>query len=247
MRRRIGFLLIFGSALSLAVASIAWACGNLTTLNLNTSSAAPGAVVTGEGDNYSNSAGVSNVEVHLGSRDGPVLWSGAPVARTVSPTFTIPAGTAPGYYTLVATQYQSNGLPVGGAPGRARIQVTGGAADPALADAAAPSDSAPASAAPAAVGAPAAAAGAPSSRATTAKKKAKKARRAKKKKSKAAVVAAWSSSTPPSAPGPSEASSAGAGSLSASAALPGILVALVMLPTGLLLVRSRGGQDVGAA
>ena len=248
MKRRVGFLLIFGSALSLAVASIAWACGNLATLNLDQSSAAPGGAVTGEGNNYSNTAGTP-VEVHLGTREGPVLWSGAPVNRRVSPTFNIPAGTAPGYYTLIATQYQTNGLPVAGAPGRARIQVTGGAADPVAADAAAPAPADEAAAPPdpaAAAAAPAAPAA--SSRATVAQKKAQK--KARKKAARKArgkrkdVVAPWSSSTPPSAP---EASSAGAGSLSVSATLPGILVALVMLPTGLILVRSRGGQRADTA
>lgn len=254
MKRRAGFLLIFGAALSLAVASYAWACGNLATFVPSNPSAAPGGTVTAEGSNYSNTAagGATDVVVHLNTRDGQVLWSGPAVNRRVSPSFSIPAGTALGYYTLIATQYQSDGVtPTSGTPGRARIQVTSsGAAEPAVADAAAPSDPAAGSsdaAAPVGAAPPAAAAApAPTSRATAKKKKARKKARARKARGKQkAAVAPWSSSTPPSAPGRSEASSAG--SLSASATLPGILVALVMLPTGLLLVRSREGQRADTA
>ena len=126
MRRRLGFLLIFGGAVSLAVASTAWACANLATLRLDTRAAAPGTDVSGIGRNYSQAG--SLVTVRLG-RKGPVLWEGPPVGSRgkITPTFKVPA-VKRGSYVIVATQSTATGAPVPGTPGRASLRISGPAA-----------------------------------------------------------------------------------------------------------------------
>lgn len=123
-RRRIGFLFIFGAAVPLAVAAAAWACGNLATLNVSPKVGGAGTTVTASGTNYRTTTGISNIEIHLDTRDGPVLKS-IPPAESFTTDVTIPAGTSAGYHLLVATQYTATGVPVSGTPGRTTFRVAG--------------------------------------------------------------------------------------------------------------------------
>ena len=121
-RRRLAagaFLIVAGPV---ALGSVAYACQSLATLHANPRAAAAGSSVTLFGKNYSNSATSTNIEVHLDSRSGPVIASFAPTS-VLSGTATIPAGTAAGTHTLVATQYTNTGNAVSGTPGRASVAV----------------------------------------------------------------------------------------------------------------------------
>ncbi len=112
----------------LGLASSAFACQVLATLQVTPNPAAEGANVTATGGNYSSSASASNVDIHFDTRGGPILASTKPTPSSgglISVTFTLPANTKVGYHTLVATQ-SVNGVPKAGTPGRAAIQVTAG-------------------------------------------------------------------------------------------------------------------------
>lgn len=128
MRRKLGLILVFGAALPLAVASAAWACGVLTTLTLDQKVATPGSLLTATGRNYSANATASTVTLRLQSRSGTVLTTVTPSAdRKISKQFTLPASLSPGWYVVLATQFNQNGSPVAGTPGRTTVRVQGAA------------------------------------------------------------------------------------------------------------------------
>lgn len=125
-RRR---LLVLSGALAapIVAASAAFACQSLSTLTVNPKSGPSGTVVNAVGHNYNTAASASNVEIHLDTRDGPVLWSGRPGPdRAIRASFAVNA--SPGYHVLIATQYSGSGTPIAGTPGRASFNVTSGAA-----------------------------------------------------------------------------------------------------------------------
>lgn len=108
----------------LAAASIAYACGVISTLKLDQEQAAPGDTVTGQGDVFREGEGFNDAEVRWGSREGQVLWSGSPGEdRTIHPEFTVP-DVEPGSYMVLATQTDAEGNPVAGSPARTTIEVT---------------------------------------------------------------------------------------------------------------------------
>jgi hypothetical protein len=130
MKRKIGLALVFGAALPLAIASVAWACGILATLSINTKVAAPGQTITVTGKNYGTAAsGASAVSFRLKSRNGTVLTQVPAPAGTdkISATFAIPANTSPGWYVLLATQNSASGVPKTGTPGRTTVRIQGAA------------------------------------------------------------------------------------------------------------------------
>lgn len=128
MRRKLGLILVFGAALPLAVASAAWACGVLTTLSLDQKVAAPGSPLTATGRNWSTSATASVVRLRLQSRSGTELTTVTPTPdRKISKQFTLPASLSPGWYVVLATQFNANGSPVAGTPGRTTLRVQGAA------------------------------------------------------------------------------------------------------------------------
>lgn len=137
MRRRTGFLCIFGAAIPLVVfASTAWACGVLATLKAAPSSVAVGQTVGVTGVNYSSDmAAFTPVQIRLDSRSGPVLKEVVPnQARRISTTINVPAGTASGDHLLIATQNSiASGTPKSGTPGRTTMRVQGAAASSAAA------------------------------------------------------------------------------------------------------------------
>jgi hypothetical protein len=136
-KRMVGMLLVFGAALPLAIASVAWACGVLATVTLDKKVAAPGQSVTMTGKNYANTTvgGASAVTVRLQSRKGTVLTTVPATLGKISDTFTIPTSVSPGWYVVLATQNNANGTPKSGTPGRTtlRIQGSSAAATPAAA------------------------------------------------------------------------------------------------------------------
>ena len=126
MRRKVGIFLVFGAVAPLAVVSVAWACGVLAVLSVNTKVAAPGETVTATGKNWSTAAGASPVTIHLKNRDGQVLaTTAATTGGRISTDFTVPASLSPGWYVLVATQFNANGTPKSGTPGRTTLRVQG--------------------------------------------------------------------------------------------------------------------------
>ena len=158
-KRRPLYLMAFGAlAVPLVAASIAYACGALASLSVNTQSADSGTTVTGMGRNFSNAHGgapsAEPVVLHFNTRTGPVLWSGRPDASgSVEFSFQVPR-VAAGSYTVIATQNNADGVAVGGTPARASLTVAGPVSEAIAAEAAAPAE--PAAAAPAAAPAPAA-------------------------------------------------------------------------------------------
>jgi len=128
MKRKIGLALVFGAALPLAVASVAWACGVLATLSSDVKVAAPGQVVTFSGKNYGTAPSAGPISFRLKSRSGTVVKEiPAPTTDKIATTFAIPADTSPGWYVVLATQNSSSGVPKAGTPGRTTIRVQGSA------------------------------------------------------------------------------------------------------------------------
>jgi hypothetical protein len=128
--RTIGMMLVFGAALPLAIASVAWACGDLATVTLDKKVASPGESVSITGKNYANTApgGPSAVTVRLQSRKGTILTTVPATLGRISDTFTIPASVSPGWYVVLATQNNANGTPKSGTPGRTTLRIQGSAA-----------------------------------------------------------------------------------------------------------------------
>lgn len=126
MRRRVGLFLIFGAVLPLAAASVAWACGILATMKIDTKVAQPGQTVTATGKNYGTAAGVSAVSIRLKSRSGEVLATAVPATGgKIESAVKLPDNISPGYYTLLATQTNANGTPKSGTPGRTSLRIQG--------------------------------------------------------------------------------------------------------------------------
>ncbi len=127
MRRKIGLFLVFGAVLPLAAASVAWACGVLATVSLNTKLASPGQTVTVTGKNYSAAGNASEVTLRLKNRKGTVLTTAVPSANgKIDKTFNLPASLSPGWYTVMATQ-TVDGKPKAGTPGRTNMRIQGAA------------------------------------------------------------------------------------------------------------------------
>jgi hypothetical protein len=128
LKKRLGF--IFGAlAAVVGLASAAYACAALTTLELSPNKARPGATVTVSGGNYVRNQDAANpthtdVEIRLDTRRGRILAVTQPTAdRRISTTFEVPQVKA-GWHTVLATQYRnSDGAPVAGTPGRAQLKV----------------------------------------------------------------------------------------------------------------------------
>ena len=113
----------------LLIASFAYACTSLATLQVNPGSAASGTTVTGTGQRFAphgaDAPSTEPVVLHFNSRTGPVLWSGRPDAGgAIAFSFTVPDAEA-GQYTLIATQNDPNraGFAASGTPARVSFTV----------------------------------------------------------------------------------------------------------------------------
>ncbi|HEV2767475.1 MAG TPA: hypothetical protein VGV63_07200 [Acidimicrobiales bacterium] len=107
----------------------AMACTNLATLNLSSASGSVGDTVTLTGSSFSvpRKAGDPMVPValHWNGVDGAVLAEATPdSAGNISASFTVPDGSA-GYYVIVATQKNAEGVDQYGTPARASYQILG--------------------------------------------------------------------------------------------------------------------------
>ena len=103
-------LLGLAAAVLVGLAAGAYACTNLSAINLSTGAARPGDRVTATGTSFGGGGcgcrprGVSPVEVHWNGRNGPVVAeANADTVGNISATFSVP-DAKPGYYTIVATQ-----------------------------------------------------------------------------------------------------------------------------------------------
>ncbi len=126
-RRRVGFLLIFGALVPLAVTATAWACGVLATVKVSSSVANPGQTLTVTGANYSASADFTPVQIRWNSRTGPVVGQATPdPSGRINTTVQVPREAAAGWHAVNGTQHRiSDGTPKSGTPGRTTLRVQG--------------------------------------------------------------------------------------------------------------------------
>jgi hypothetical protein len=127
LRSKIGAA--FGAAAAATViASAAYACTNLATLNLSSSTGKVGDNVTVTGSSFRVARGseaTNPVVLHWNGADGKELANVMPdKAGNISATFTVPEGQ-PGYYVIVATQRNAQGVDDYGTPARASYQILG--------------------------------------------------------------------------------------------------------------------------
>ena len=128
LRSKIGAA--FGAAATATViaAAAALACTNLATLNLSSSTGKVGDSVTVTGSSFRVATGTATqnpVVLHWNGADGRELASVVPdKAGNISATFTVPEGQ-PGYYVIVATQRNAQGIDDYGTPARASYQILG--------------------------------------------------------------------------------------------------------------------------
>lgn len=134
MKRRLFTGMFALATVPVAAASVAYACQSLATLHANPNSGAAGTEVVVTGTNYSATG--SNIDIRLDSRNATPIKS-IPATKTINTTVVIPAGTAVGYHTLIATQNNSSGVPASGTPGRASFNVTAASSSAASNDSAA--------------------------------------------------------------------------------------------------------------
>lgn len=110
------------AAVAAVTAAAAYACTNLSTLNLSQGAGAPGTTFSATGSSFAPNAPVL---LHWNSPTGSVIAKvNASPAGAFAATAKVPAATAPGEYTVVATQ-MSQGAPTFGTPARAAFQVAG--------------------------------------------------------------------------------------------------------------------------
>lgn len=126
--RKIAAFFTAGLAILLAASAAAWACTNLSTLNLSVNSGGPNTVVNVTGTAFATTGG-SPVTVHWNSLDGPVLaTTNADPTGTIHTSVVIPADAPPGPHVLIARQdyTDSKGVtePAYGTPARASFMVS---------------------------------------------------------------------------------------------------------------------------
>ncbi len=121
---------VFGVvAMATVMAGVAaFACTNLATLNLSspTGNVGDNVTVTGSSFRVGKAPEPTNpVQLHWNGVDGPVLAQAMPdKAGNISASFAIPEGQ-PGYYVIVATQRNAQGVDEYGTPARASFQILG--------------------------------------------------------------------------------------------------------------------------
>lgn len=125
-------LLGFAAVTVAALGAAAYACTNLSTINLSTGAARPGDTITATGTSFGGGGcgcrprGVSPVQVHWNGRNGPVLAeASADTVGAISASFTVP-DAKPGLYTIVAVQRDLElDMDYYGTPALASIEVLG--------------------------------------------------------------------------------------------------------------------------
>jgi len=124
MMRKLGGTLFSGAAILLVSAMTAWACTNLSTLNLSEAAGQPGARVDVTGSSFATAdSGGRAVQLHWNGDNGEVLAKAKPnAAGSISAAVKVPADAQPGYNVIVATQATKEG-PAFGTPARASFRV----------------------------------------------------------------------------------------------------------------------------
>ncbi len=121
---------VFGAAAAASViaGAAAFACTNLATLNLSSTAGKAGDQVTVTGSSFrvgTGSTPTDPVVLRWNGVEGTELARVTPDrAGNISATFAIPEGQ-PGYYVIVATQKNAQGVDAYGTPARASFQILG--------------------------------------------------------------------------------------------------------------------------
>jgi hypothetical protein len=128
LRSKIGAAFGAAAAATVIAGAAAFACTNLATLNLSSNTGGPGDSVTVTGSSFRVARGsepTNPVVLHWNGADGKELANVMPdKAGNISATFTVPEGQ-PGYYVIVATQRNAQGVDDYGTPARASYQILG--------------------------------------------------------------------------------------------------------------------------
>jgi hypothetical protein len=111
-------------------AAVAFACTNISTLNLSDSSGRPSDTIAVTGSSFGNSSPTGRrtstplpVRIHWNGADGTVLAEAVPdAAGNISASVTIPEAT-PGRYVLFAVQQDTDGYHMYGTPALAAFEV----------------------------------------------------------------------------------------------------------------------------
>ena len=122
---------VFGAAAAASViaGAAAFACTNLATLNLSSTSGKANDQITVTGSSFKvnakDVAASDAVVLHWNGADGTELARVQPdKAGNISASFAIPEGQ-PGYYVIVATQRDAKNVDAYGTPARASFQILG--------------------------------------------------------------------------------------------------------------------------
>lgn len=127
MGTRAKTLLVATAVAMTMIVGTAFACTNLATLNLSAAAGQAGDTITVTGSAFSVAEEGPSQPVVLtwNGVDGEELASTTPdSAGNISATFDIPDGQ-PGYYVIVASQFDEEGAPMYGTPARASFQILG--------------------------------------------------------------------------------------------------------------------------
>src|SRR5688500_5362604 len=128
LRKKVTTVFGVAAAASVIAGAAAFACTNLATLNLSSTAGKAGDQITVTGSSFRVASATSN------PGDIVLRWNGvegtelarvqADKAGNISATFAIPQGQ-PGYYVIVATQKNAQGVDAYGTPARASYQILG--------------------------------------------------------------------------------------------------------------------------
>ncbi len=144
MTRRLTGTALLGLAVFLTGAAAAWACTNLSTLNLSQSQGQAGESVDLTGSSFATAeSGGKAVQLRFDGENGALLAKAMPdKAGSIAADVKIPASAQPGYHVILATQSTKEG-PAFGTPARtsflvgsapATVQASPSAATAAVAD-----------------------------------------------------------------------------------------------------------------
>ena len=129
VRKKVTTVFAAAAAASVIAGAAAFACTNLATLNLSSTAGKAGDQLTVTGSSFrvarSGQADPGAVVLRWNGVEGTMLAEVKPDrAGNISATFNVPDGQ-PGYYVIVATQRNAQGVDAYGTPARASYQILG--------------------------------------------------------------------------------------------------------------------------
>jgi hypothetical protein len=129
LRRKVVTAFTAAAAASVIAGAAAFACTNLATLNLSSTAGKAGDQLTVTGSSFrvarAGQADPGAVVLHWNGVEGSELARVTPdKAGNISASFAVPEGQ-PGYYVIVATQKNAQGIDAYGTPARASFQILG--------------------------------------------------------------------------------------------------------------------------